>query len=87
MLKVQVEEEEEVAVCLQEKLKKTSLTVASLEAALNMKASEKREMEAKNAGEHWTCVDSIAVSLSTNSETAAATPLRVMRNFQRSLNQ
>merc|ERR1712130_694209 len=47
MLKVQ---EEEVAVCLQEKLKKTSLTVASLEAALNMKASEKREMEAKNAG-------------------------------------
>ena len=55
MLKVQVEEEEEVAVCLHEKLKKTSLTVASLEAALNMKASETREMEAKNAGEHWTC--------------------------------
>ena len=55
MLKVQVEEEEEVAVCLHEKLKKTLLTVASLEATLNMKASEKREMEAKNAGEHWTC--------------------------------
>ena len=32
-------------------------------------------------------LDSIAVSLFTNSETAAATPLRVMRNFQRSLNQ
>ena len=32
-------------------------------------------------------VDSIAVSLFTNSETAAATPLRVMRNFQRTLNQ
>ena len=32
-------------------------------------------------------LDSTAVSLSTNSETAAATPLRVMRNFQRSLNQ
>ena len=32
-------------------------------------------------------VDSIAVSLFTNSETAAATPLRVMRDFQRSLNQ
>ena len=27
-------------------------------------------------------LDSIAVSLSTNSETAAATPLGVMRNFQ-----
>ena len=32
-------------------------------------------------------LDSIAVSLFTNSETAAATPLRVMRNFQRTLNQ
>ena len=31
-------------------------------------------------------LDSIAVSLFTNSETAAATPLRVMRNFQRTLN-
>ena len=32
-------------------------------------------------------VNSIAVSLFTNSETAAATPLRVMRNFQRTSNQ
>ena len=50
MLKVQVEEEEEAAVCLQEKLKKTSLTVASLEAALKIKAAEAREIEAKNSG-------------------------------------
>ena len=32
-------------------------------------------------------LDSIAVPLFTNSETAAATPLRVMRNFQRTFNQ
>ena len=32
-------------------------------------------------------LDSIAVSLSTNSETAAATPLGVMRNFQLTMNQ
>ena len=32
-------------------------------------------------------LDSIAVPLFTNSETAAATPLRVMRNFQRTSNQ
>ena len=32
-------------------------------------------------------LDSIAVSLSTNSETAAATPLGVMRNFQLTINQ
>ena len=31
-------------------------------------------------------LDSIAVSLFTSSETAAATPLRVMRNFQLTLN-
>ena len=30
-------------------------------------------------------VESIAVSLCTNSETAVATPLRVMLNFQRTL--
>ena len=36
-------------------------------------------------GRFW--LDSIAVSLFTNSETDAATPLRVMRNFQRTLNQ
>ena len=40
----------------------------------------------KNIG-FWVELDSIAVSLFTNSETAAATPLRVMRNFQRTLNQ
>ena len=58
MLKVQVEEEEEAALSLHEKLKKTSLTVASLEAALKMKAAETREIEAKNAGDssrHCTC--------------------------------
>merc|ERR1712037_788103 len=49
MLKVQVEEEE-AAVSLQEKLKKTSLTVSSLEVALDIKAAEAREIEAKNAG-------------------------------------
>merc|ERR1712037_172364 len=49
MLKVQVEEEEEAAVSLQEKLKKTSLTVSSLEVALDIKAAETREIEAKNA--------------------------------------
>ena len=43
--------QEEAAVCLQEKLKKTSLTVASLEAALNIKVAETREMEAKNTGD------------------------------------
>ena len=43
--------QEEAAVCLQEKLKKTSLTVASLQAALNIKAAETREIEAKNAGD------------------------------------
>ena len=43
--------QEEAAVCLQEKLKKTSLTVASLEAALKIKAAEMREVEAKNAGD------------------------------------
>ena len=51
MLKVQVDEEEEAALSLHEKLKKTSLTVASLEAALKMKAAETREIEAKNAGD------------------------------------
>ena len=51
MLKVQVEEEEEAALSLHEKLKKTSLTVASLETTLKMKAAETREIEAKNAGD------------------------------------
>ena len=31
---------------------------------------------------HCMCVDSIAAPLFTNSETAAATPLGLMRNFQ-----
>ena len=53
MLKVQVKEEEEGALSLHEKLKKTSLTVASLEAALKMKAAETREIEDKNAGDSW----------------------------------
>ena len=43
--------QEEAAVSLQEKLKKTSLTVSSLEAALDIKAAETREIEAKNAGD------------------------------------
>ena len=43
--------QEEAAVCLQEKLKKTSLTVSSLEVALDIKAAETREIEAKNAGD------------------------------------
>ena len=51
MLKVQVDEEEEAALSLHEKLKRTSLTVASLEVALKMKAAEAREIEAKNAGD------------------------------------
>ena len=38
-------------------------------------------------GDGGALLDSTAVSLSTNSETAAATPLRVMQNFQRSSNQ
>ena len=42
--------QEEAAVSLQEKLKKTSLTVSSLEVALDIKAAETREIEAKNAG-------------------------------------
>ena len=57
MLKQQVEEEEEGALSLHEKLKKTSLTVVSLEAALKAKASEAREIQAKNAGtEYSTCL-------------------------------
>ena len=36
---------------------------------------------------HHVPLDSIAVSLFTDSETAASTPLRVMRNFQQTLNQ
>merc|ERR1712203_302647 len=48
MLKQQVEEEG--ALSLHEKLKKTSLTVVSLEAALKAKAAEAREIQAKNAG-------------------------------------
>ena len=43
--------QEEAAVSLQEKLKKTSLTVSSLEVALDIKAAETREIEAKNAGD------------------------------------
>ena len=50
MLKQQVEEEEEGALSLHEKLKKTSLTVVSLEVALKAKAAEAREIQAKNAG-------------------------------------
>ena len=45
--------QEEAAVSLQEKLKKTSLTVSSLEVALDIKAAETREIEAKNAGDSW----------------------------------
>ena len=45
--------QEEAAVSLQEKLKKTSLTVSSLEVALDIKAAETREIEAKNAGDLW----------------------------------
>ena len=55
MLKQQVEEEEEGALSLHEKLKKTSLTVVSLDAALKAKASEAREIQAKNAGAEFVC--------------------------------
>ena len=51
MLKVQVDEEEEAALSLHENLKRTSLTVTSMEVALKMKAAEAREIEAKNAGD------------------------------------